>query len=323
MPAFRDDARSEIVALCGRSAERTQEAACRLGIPRPCHDWRELVADPEIDVVSIAVPPPLQPVIVEAAARAGKHVFCEKPIGDDLATVMQTVAAVQGAGVVHAVNFIFPELEPWQHAKTLIDTESLGRLRSATLSWRTEIRARRKHLASWKLRREEGGGVVTNFVSHTMHYLEWLFGRIARVAARLRPRLPSTEAEARLWLVFASGLEMSVDVADDALFGDGHHLAVYGDNGRLVLRNESPDDVSRFEVLIGTRGTGKVTLVADAGVPAAGDGRIAPTRAIIGRLLDAISARAIVTPNLEHGLRVQTLLDAVRRADERDSWEPV
>src|SRR5271167_2341818 len=79
-PAFAADERCQVAAICASTADRAEVVAQRLLIPRALGDWRALVADPEIDVLAIAVPPALQAPLVLAAAAAGKAVFCEKPV---------------------------------------------------------------------------------------------------------------------------------------------------------------------------------------------------------------------------------------------------
>src|SRR5258708_246526 len=89
VPAFGQNPRCTVAAICASQASRAQQVAAQLGIPRWSGDWRELIDDRSIDAVSIAVPTPLQPAIVEAAAGVGKHVFCEKPLAPDLASALR------------------------------------------------------------------------------------------------------------------------------------------------------------------------------------------------------------------------------------------
>ena len=84
LPAFRSDSRCQVKGICAAHDDRALEVAKEFRIPRTFYRWEELVRDPEIDAVSIAVPPTLQAPIVCAAARAGKHVFCEKPLSSSL-----------------------------------------------------------------------------------------------------------------------------------------------------------------------------------------------------------------------------------------------
>src|SRR5262245_34361992 len=85
VPAFRTDARCEVVALAGSDAVRTAELARAAKVPRGLGDWRALVDDPAVAAVAIAVPPDLQPAVAQRALERGKPVFVEKPFAADLA----------------------------------------------------------------------------------------------------------------------------------------------------------------------------------------------------------------------------------------------
>jgi predicted dehydrogenase len=340
VPAFRADGRCRVTALCASSAERSRQVADRLGVGSAYGDWRELVDDPQVQVVAIAVPPALQASIVIAAARAGKHVFCEKPAATCAAEAEAMLAAVEEAGVCHAIDFLFAELPAWRQARELLLSGRLGRLRHAHVTWRTEIHALRHRPNSWKLRGDDGGGALNAFVSHSLYYLEWLFGPVVGVAARLAPAWPACETQVDAWLELSCGAPLTLAVSADAYLGPGHRLEVYGDEGTLVLENTSRDHGHGWRLRFGTRGTGELQCIpldeneapAEA-VPqnatrkaegATNDGRLAPVARIVRRFVDGVleegpaearHRRRSVVPNLHDGVRVQRLLDSLRAAD--------
>lgn len=322
VPAFRSDPRCRVVAIAGRAGAVVRPAAARLGIPRSYADWRQLVDDPDVHVVAVAVPPSAQPAIVMAAAERGKHVFCEKPVAGDVASARAMLDVVERAGITHAVDFIFPEVDEWKAARTALETTALGPLRAAAVSWRVETLAHREGRESWKVRVEEGGGTLNNFVSHTLYYLEWLFGPVTRLAARLRPAAPAADVGVDGWLEFASGLPVTVSVAADAFLGSGHRVEVYGERGTLALVNESADYARGFRLAIGTRAEDRL-VPASAPRPAESDGRVAAAGAIVARLIDGILTGAPVRPGLADGMRVQHLLAAMRTAAESETWQQV
>lgn len=322
VPAFRRDGRCRVRAVAASTPERAREVAGRLGVPHALGDWRELVADPAIDAVAVAVPPVLQVPIVLEAAAAGKHVFCEKPVAPSAEGALRMLRAVEDAGVVHAVDFLFPELAAWRQARKVVRQGTLGALRQVALSWRVETFAVRTRSAGWKLRTDQGGGTLNNFVSHSLYNLEWLFGPIERVAARLSPREGPGDARVDAWLELGGGVPATLSVAADAFLGSGHRLEVYGAEGTLVLENRTSDHASGFVLATGTRARPALEPVDVEEVrgPAGEDGRVAAAGAIVGRFLDAIASGATVTPGLREGLRVQESIDALRRADEAGSW---
>jgi predicted dehydrogenase len=126
VPAFRADERCRVVAIGAASAGRAREAAAALGVEQAFGDWQDLVTSPDLDVVTIAVPPAVQPAVAEAAARAGKHIFCEKPAGATIPPVERMVAAAVASRVAHGIDFFFPELDAWRKAKAAVEDGTLG-----------------------------------------------------------------------------------------------------------------------------------------------------------------------------------------------------
>ena len=292
-------------------------AADRLQVPRAFGDWHDLVADPAIQIIAIAVPPLLQPTIALAAAQAGKHIFCEKPIAASLDQASALLGPVRAAGIAHAVDFLFPELPAWRRAERLIKSGTLGRLRHAHLSWRTEIAALHRPW-SWKLQAEDGGGTLNSFVSHSLFYLEWLFGPIRVVCARLGPSGGVVETQVDAWLECGEGLPVNLTVAADAFLGSGHRLEVYGDDGTLVLATTNRDHVSDFALSLGRRPAESLEQVR-VETDGPGDHRVQAAARIVHRLVDHILGGTPARPDLEDGLHVQRLLEAIRlsRCDER------
>lgn len=322
VPAFRADVRCQVVAICTRTREHAARVAERLDIAHAYGDAREMLASSEVDAVSIAVPPALQPELVIAAAEAGKHVFCEKPLAADVPAAERALAVVQKSGVVHAMDFLFSDVPAWQQSRSVLAAGALGALRHVAVSWRVETYAFAQGLDSWKRRSAEGGGTLSNFVSHSLYYLEWLLGPVRRITARLTPREAAGEARVDAWLELASGCPVTVSVAADAFLGSGHRLEIYGDQGTLVLENRTKDYVNGFELSVGTRATG-VFSTRPPEPPSYMDGRIGAASAIVRRFVDAILTGTAVEPNLAHGLRVQHLMAAARAADRTGGWQSV
>jgi predicted dehydrogenase len=322
-PAFQASPDCEVRAICARPLESAQQAAQALGIPRATDDWRELVADPGIQALSLAVPPSLQVEIAIAAAQAGKHLFCEKPLALNVSQAQSILAAARQSRVVHAMDFLFPEIAAWRKARELLQASALGRIRHAALTWRVETYAYRAKADNWKTRATTGGGTLNNFASHTFYYLEWLLGRIARVSARLAPREDEVEARVDAWVEFAAGFSGTVSIAADAFLGCGHRVEVYGDSGTLVLDNPTSDYARGFKLFLGTRAAPRLAPVEAAGDDSHADGRVYAVSRIAGRFIQAIRAGQAAAPSLEDGLRVQVLLEAARLADRTGSSQAV
>lgn len=321
VPAFRSDRRCTIAAICASSSEKARLAAEELGVDSFYGDWRSLLENSEIQAVSIAVPPPLQAEIAVAAARAGKHIFCEKPVAGSLQDACDVFSAAESAGVVHAVDFIFPEIPAWQAARERIS--ELGPIRHVALNWRVETYAFRAKLENWKTDCEKGGGTLNNFVSHTFFYLEWLFGPMARIMSRLSPNPPACDARVDAWIEFSAGFSASVSIAADAFLGAGHCLEIFGENGSLRLENRTSDYARGFALEVGTRKSGRMELVEIPDDSEFSDGRIQATARIASRFVDSIFSGSKPTPNLREGLHVQRLMEIARESHNSSKWQSV
>lgn len=302
LPAWRLEPRAQVLGICGG---RPENAAGEHGVPYL--DWDQMLEREDLQVLSLCVPPADQPALIVAAARAGKHLFCEKPVAAKLEDAFSAVEAAERAGVAHAIDLFFPEIAAWSAAHRVLP--ELGRLQHAHLSWLIQSRAFRSAENSWKTNSSKGGGTLANFASHSFHYLEWLFGPVAKLTAlNSGGHSPGVQGGAHLLLGFQSGMTASFNVAADAYQGSGHRLEVYGRNGSLVLANNSGDFARGFTLDLATSGASWRRLIEpEAGE---GDGRIPLLTKLAGRLLDSIESRQPMCPGLREGLRVQLLLEA-------------
>ena len=314
VPAFRADPRCVVVALAGRDTRRTASAAEAIGVSAAYGDWRALLAEGRIDAVSIAVPPAEQPAIIEEAARLGKHVFCEKPLAASVSAAEQALEVVQRAGVVHAIDFMFPEIPAWQLTRRLLREGAIGAPRHFAYTWRMQTFASRAKTDYWKNRNQDGGGAVGSFLSHVIFNLEWLLGDILRFESLPRRAMTTSFVDAVAHLT--DGVHGSISISTDAYLGGGHHVEVFGESGSIVLDNATSDYADGFEVSVGTRENGQLAVVSHDAPSTGTDGRIAAVGRISGRFLDAIQSKSMVEPNLEHGLHVQRWLQRINDAHD-------
>jgi predicted dehydrogenase len=321
LPAFRTDVRCEVVALAGSNATRADELARAAEVPRSLGDWRELVDDPAVAAVAIAVPPDLQPAIALRALDRDKPVFAEKPFAADLAGAQAMLEAARRSAKPTMIDFNFPELPAWRRAKDMLDT--VGRLRHVVVTWNVENQATRLRLESWKTRGDGGGGLLGNFVCHSLYYLEWLCGPIAGLNARIFP-LPGRNAESSiaLALAFASGAGGSLQMSCASYLGSGHRVELYGDDGSLLLDNPTTDYFRGFTLRCARRADTALQSVAveDIGADPAVDTRVVPVARLVRRFIDACVSGGRATPGFVEGYRVQILIDAARRSHAAGHW---
>lgn len=308
VPAFRTDSRCVVAALTGRDIKRTMSVARELGVPASYADWRALLTSDSIDAVSIAVPPLEQMAIIAEAARLGKHVFCEKPLAASVSDAESALECVRRASIVHAIDFIFPEIPAWRLTRKLLREGAIGAPRHFSYTWRIETFASRTKATSWKNRSREGGGAVGNFLSHVVYNLEWLLGGVDKIDNLPRSHSGLTGSFCDCIVHLAGGVHGSISISTDAYLGGGHQIEIYGESGTIVLRNSTSDYADGFELSVGTRENGRLEVVSHDPSQSGVDGRIAPVGRIVRRFLNGIFEEGSVTPNLEHGLHVQRWL---------------
>jgi len=319
VPAFRLDPRFEVVGLAASRADRAEAVARERAIPRAFARWQDLVDDPAIDVVSIAVPPAAQPEVLERAVGAKKHVFAEKPLGGGAAFTARLAEQADASGLAHGVDFEFSEIDVFQSARRSLSDGRIGRVRHASVAWHLESYAHKQGLNDgWKTSKSAGAGVLGLFLSHSFYYLEWLLRRrITDVRARLTsdPELGADAADdvVHASLVLEGNVPVAVAASSCSRAGNGHRIEIHGDTGALVLENVHSDYISGFELgWLDAPGQVKERL-RSAWQPEPGvDGRVAAVAGLVRRLGDWIENGTRGEPNLRDGARIEALLERAR-----------
>jgi predicted dehydrogenase len=182
---------SELV-VCGDTVpERLEDAVRSFGFGRGTADWREVVEDPAVDVVLIAAPNMLHLELIEAAAAAGKHVFCEKPVGG---TPEQTVRAEQvarAAGVITGVGYNYRGAPLVQYARRLIADGHLGEITNYRGRFFSMYGSDPLGVLSWRFLVDQAGhGVTTDLMSHSVDLAHMLLGPITKVVGTTATFIP-------------------------------------------------------------------------------------------------------------------------------------
>ena len=322
VPAFRSVPGCEVVSIFSARPDKAREAAGKLGIPQHYEDWRELITKSEVDAVSIAVPPRIQPEIALFALSEGKHVFCEKPLATDASRASALPAAAEKAGLANIVDFEFHEIDAWRAARELLNSGRIGGLDHIVVSWELETYSNRMMLDSWKSRSDEGGGTLNAFASHVFGYLEWFAGHISNICCELEKSPTDTrpgDTMNSISVDFASGASAKVRINTASPSGLGHRIEFRGNSGTMVLENTSRDHAKGFLLTLET-GLPKTseTVYADNNVGPE-DGRLKPVSRLAERFVEWIRTGILQEPSFKTGLRVQELLDASRESSRTSS----
>ncbi|MCO5997327.1 Gfo/Idh/MocA family protein [Actinoallomurus rhizosphaericola] len=176
--------RTRLVAVADSVPAQAEDFAARYAPDRVYADWAALLADPEVEAVSITVPNTLHRDVAVAAARAGRHLWIEKPVGltaDDARAVAEAVA---GAGVQATVGFNYRNLPAVARARRLIADGAIGTPTHARVHFLTDYAAHPAGALSWRFLRAQGGsGVLGDLGSHGVDLVRFLLGDLERVVA--------------------------------------------------------------------------------------------------------------------------------------------
>ena len=185
IPGMRRAERVEVVAIASRDAARSRAVADRLGIPTAHGSYEALLADPDVDAVYIPLPNHLHAEWTIAAARAGKHVLCEKPLAMTAADAERMVEACRTAGV-HLMEAFMYRLHPsWLAARELVASGRIGRL-VAVQSWFSFFNDDPANIRNVQA---FGGGALFDIGCYAVNLSRMLFGAEPdRVAGRRRAR---------------------------------------------------------------------------------------------------------------------------------------
>jgi len=189
------------VRAADTAADRAGYARDVLGYARASTDYRDVLADPDVDVVSICAPNMLHREIGVAAARAGKPFWIEKPVGRDAGETAAVAAAARAAGVVTSIGYNYRHVPAVERVRELIAAGRLGRITNVRAVFFNSYAAEPNGALSWRFRREEAGsGALGDLLSHVVDLMQYVVAPITEVSSLLstvyaqRPVLPMGSA---------------------------------------------------------------------------------------------------------------------------------
>jgi predicted dehydrogenase len=182
--------------ICGRDAAAVAEFAKRWGWEGSTADWREAVTRKDIDVVDISTPGYTHKDIAVAAAQAGKHVWCEKPLTFTVSEAKEMLAAVRKAGVKHMVNFNYRRCPAVALAKKMIDSGAIGQIRHARFTYLQDWLVDPQFPMNWRLRADAAGsGAHGDLGAHSIDLARHLVGEIGEVVGMKKTFITERPAE--------------------------------------------------------------------------------------------------------------------------------
>ena len=340
IPGLQIHHRTQLVTVYHRDLTKAQAIAAQHQIPHACDSLEQILALPTVNAVSIATPPFLHRDMAIAALKAGKHVLLEKPTALSVAEARQIELLAQQQHRIVTMDFEFRFIPAWQQLSTLLSQGYVGTPRLVKVDWMVPGRANPERAWSWYARRDQGGGTLGAFASHTFDYLAWLFGPTQRLCANLTTAIPqrpdSVTGELKpvdaddtctLILELENGTPCQITISSVTYGGRGHWVEVYGDRGTLVLGSNNLKDYGHGFQLLGApagKPLEQLTIPETLAFPKTyDDGRLAPFIRVIDHWVSCIDQGVSMAPSITEGVYSQLLIDLAQESHKRGIWMDV
>jgi predicted dehydrogenase len=249
IPGIQKAARCQVVAIGSRDVDRARRVGERLGIPRIHGSYEALLADPDIDAVYIPLPNHLHAEWTLAAARAGKHVLCEKPLAMTAADAQRMVDGCDAAGVRLMEAFMYRLHPSWVAVRELVASGRIGRLVSVD-SWFSYFNDDASNIRNI---RDFGGGALFDIGCYSVNLSRMLFGaEPVRVEAAI-VRDPATGVDVLTTGILAFEDGVASFTCSTRAESD-QRVHVYGTDGRISIGipfNIPPDRPTQVFVTAG------------------------------------------------------------------------
>jgi predicted dehydrogenase len=336
---------------------RLQLAVDNFGYEEATTDWRAVIERDDIDVIDITAPNAMHEQLVTAAAAAGKHIFCEKPVGIEPRATAAIEKAARQARVVNGCGYNYRWAPMVQYTKRLIEEDRFGQLTHYRGRFFSMYGRDRLGILSWRFLQDQAGhGALTDIMSHAVDMAIHLIGPIRRVVSvketfvkerplptgsgthydRGKPGDPTgavtNEDYVGALVEFANGVRGTLE-ADRSIFGPQSSMAfeLNGSRGaaswdheklnqlKLYLPEEQPND-GYIEVLAGDAFPHQGNIV-----PGGGNSLGYEDMKVIEALefLKAVSEKRPFHPGFDDALAVASVLAAMTRSWTSGAWEEV
>jgi predicted dehydrogenase len=326
-----------LVAISGRSEEAVAEAASRYGYERSTTDWRDIVADPSIGLFDNNGPNAVHGEPTIAAAEAGKHVLCEKPLGRTADEAYDIWSRVAATGVKHLCGFNYRFVPAVRLAREIIEGGDLGEIRHFRARYLQDW-AEDPALDTWRFTVEDAGtGAIGDLATHAIDLSRFLVGEIAALSAVVKTFIPGRKVDDAVASVveFDGGAVGTIEATRLAL-GRRNSLQweINGSKASLWFDLERMNELQVFRA-DGDRARGaRSVLVTEADHPFMKHWW--PPGHIVGwgdtftheviHLLEAIAGEHDVAPygaDFEDGYRAGKVSDAIARSSAEGSRIPI
>ncbi|MGN6534123.1 MAG: Gfo/Idh/MocA family protein [Mesorhizobium sp.] len=343
---FAGVGRPRLVHLGEANAELARTRAAEFGFEKASGDWRAVIEDPDVDVVSLTTPNKFHAEMATAALEAGKHLWCEKPMAPTFAEAEAMAAAARKAGTVAMLGYNYIQSPAIRQISALLAEGRIGTLNHLRIDMDEDFMGDPHAPFGWRHDAASGYGALDDFAVHPLSLIAVLFGRVARVVCDMakphaeritalgEARAVETWDIASVLMRLESGLSATLQV-NRAAWGRKGRICVqiFGSEGtilfdqerfnefQLYLTSDRPEEQGFRTVLIGPQ-----HHPYGAFVPAPGHGlgfnelKIIECRELIARIGGDTGARLI---GFDEGLEIERTVHAMARSHAEGRWVDV
>jgi predicted dehydrogenase len=346
-----------LVACSDALPSRVDQALGSFGFRRASAAWESVIEDPDVEVIYIAAPNMVHVQLVEAAAQAGKAVFCEKPVGGTPEHVARAARAARAAGVISGVGYNYRWAPLVRYARELIGSGQLGEITNYRGRFFSMYGADPLGLNSWRFQLDQAGyGATSDLMSHAVDLAHMLLGPITRVTATLAtfirerpapgdgashygrgeaddPRTPVTNEDyAGMLCEFAGGARGTFEVSRTMVGPESEHaFDVYGTRGAIGWNFERLNELRVYRATE-DRGSGYTRVLGGDrfehhGTFVPGSGNTIGFEDLVTiedyEFCTAVAEGRPFEPSFDDALAWAAVQDALLRSAQSGRWEEV
>lgn len=235
----------QVTWVCDLKRDRAEARASKYGVPNITTDYREMLADPDLDIVSVCTDHASHAELVTASFEAGKHVLCEKALGASFEQLDQMIQAhARHPELVFAGVFQHRHDAVNRQLRALVDEGAFGTLLTASMvlhCYRSDDYYSDDWHGTWA---KEGGSVLINQAIHFLDAIQWIMGGVESISAaydnRCHEGVIETEDTLTASVRYRGGALGTIEATCGSNIGWEFIFAIHGTDGAVELRNDKP-----------------------------------------------------------------------------------
>jgi len=344
-PVFGECPEIRLVHLAETTRELARQRADAFGFAKSTGDWSDVMADPEVDVVSVTAPNPFHADMAVAALQAGKHVWCEKPMAPKLGDAIRMRGAARTSGKAAILGYNYIQNPLIRQIGQLLAEGVIGEVNHVRVEMDEDFMADPSAFFSWRSDALSGYGALDDFSVHPLSLIRVLLGRAGSVMADMVKPYPErplaaggqgpveTYDIASVLFRLESGAS-GVLMANRSAWGRKGRIAlqIFGSKGSILFDQERMNEIHVYRAGGTAADAGYTTVLAgpahapyDKFIPAPGHGlgfndlKVMECR----QLLSAIAGEDAYVIDFEKGVEIERTVHAMAQSFVHRSWVDV